>query len=37
LSIALIFLMQLYSVLSARRLPLPGGLERKWGAPWRAS
>ncbi len=35
LSIGLIFLMQLYSVLSARRLPLPGGLERRWGAPWR--
>jgi uncharacterized membrane protein len=35
LSIGLIFLMQLYSVVSARRLPLPGGLERRWGAPWR--
>jgi uncharacterized membrane protein len=35
LSIGLIFVMQIYSVVSARRLPLPGGLERRWGAPWR--
>jgi uncharacterized membrane protein len=35
LSIGLIFLMQIYSVLSARPLPLPGGLERRWGTPWR--